>query len=318
MAGQKRFDHIVCVVGPTASGKTRMAVELALALDGEVVSCDSMQIYRDMSIGTAKPTPEETQGVPHHMIDVADPSEPFSAGKYVEMADACVQDILSRGKTVILAGGTGLYIDSLIAGRSFAPVPSTGKREALERQADERGIQPLLDELARVDPESAARLHPSDRRRIIRALEIYQEAGETITEHDRRTRLQPPKYRPAWLGMTFRDRADLYERIDRRVELMMRDGLADEVRALLDAGVPETATAMQAIGYKELTDALRGGEPLDEAVRLIQQRSRNYAKRQLTWFRRNPEIFWLEQTLPLDFSAVFESALHHIPFFAEK
>ena len=317
MAGQKRFDHIVCVVGPTASGKTRMAVELALALDGEVVSCDSMQIYRGMSIGTAKPTPEETQGVPHHMIDVADPSEPFSAGKYVEMADACVQDILSRGKTVILAGGTGLYIDSLIAGRSFAPVPSTGKREALERQADERGIQPLLDELARVDPESAARLHPSDRRRIIRALEIYQETGETITEHDRRTRLQPPKYRPVWLGMTFRDRADLYERIDRRVELMMRDGLADEVRALLDAGVPETATAMQAIGYKELTDALRG-EPLDEAVRLIQQRSRNYAKRQLTWFRRNPEIFWLEQTLPLDFSAVFESALHHIPFFAEK
>ena len=318
MAGQKRFDHIVCVVGPTASGKTRMAVELALALDGEVVSCDSMQIYRGMSIGTAKPTPEETQGVPHHMIDVADPSEPFSAGKYVEMADACVQDILSRGKTVILAGGTGLYIDSLIAGRSFAPVPSTGKREALEWQADERGIQPLLDELARVDPESAARLHPSDRRRIIRALEIYQETGETITEHDRRTRLQPPKYRPVWLGMTFRDRADLYERIDRRVELMMQDGLADEVRALLDAGVPETATAMQAIGYKELTDALRGGEPLDEAVRLIQQRSRNYAKRQLTWFRRNPEIFWLEQTLPLDFSAVFESALHHIPFFAEK
>ena len=317
MAGQERFDHIVCVVGPTASGKTRMAVELALALDGEVVSCDSMQIYRGMSIGTAKPTPEETRGVLHHMIDVADPSEPFSAGKYVEMADACVQDILSRGKTVILAGGTGLYIDSLIAGRSFAPVPSTGKREALERQADERGIQPLLDELARVDPESAARLHPSDRRRIIRALEIYQETGETITEHDRRTRLQPPKYRPAWLGMTFRDRADLYERIDRRVELMMQEGLADEVRALLDAGVPETATAMQAIGYKELTDALRGG-PLDEAVRLIQQRSRNYAKRQLTWFRRNPEIFWLEQTLPLDFSAVFESALQHIPFFAEK
>ena len=191
------------------------------------------------------------------------------------------------------------------------------RAEALERQADERGIQPLLDELARVDPESAARLHPSDRRRIIRALEIYQETGETITEHDRRTRLQPPKYRPAWLGMTFRDRADLYERIDRRVELMMQEGLADEVRALLDAGVPETATAMQAIGYKELTDALRGG-PLDEAVRLIQQRSRNYAKRQLTWFRRNPEIFWLEQTLPLDFSAVFESALHHIPFFAEK
>ncbi len=309
-------DNIICVVGPTASGKTRMAVELAKALGGEVVSCDSMQIYRGMSVGTAKPTPDEMDGVQHHMIDVADPSEPFSAGKYVEMADACVQDILSRGKVVVIAGGTGLYVDSLIAGRSFAPVPSTGKREALEHRADKEGIQPLLSALAAIDPESAARLHPSDRRRIIRALEIYQETGETITEHDRKTRLQPPKYRPVWLGMTFCNRAELYARIDKRVELMMADGLLDEVRALLDAGVPATATAMQAIGYKELTGALRGEESVDEAVGLIQQRSRNYAKRQLTWFRRNPEIHWLEQTLPLDFSTVFETARRYIPFFA--
>ena len=312
------MDKIICVVGPTASGKTRLAVALAKAYDGEVVSCDSMQLYRHMDIGTAKPTQEEMAGVRHHMIDVAEPDEPFSVGKYVEMADACVQDILSRGKTVILAGGTGLYMDSLIAGRSFAPIPATGKREALERQAEEAGIEPLLARLREIDPESAARLHPSDRRRIIRALEIYQETGVTMTEHDRLTRLVPPRYHPVWLGMTFRDRAELYARIDLRVGQMLEQGLLDEVRALLARGIPATATAMQAIGYKELTGALCGEESVDEAVRLICQRSRNYAKRQLTWFRRNSEIFWLEQTLPLDFSAIFESALQHIPFFARK
>ncbi len=311
-------DRIICLAGPTASGKTRMSIALAKALDGEVVSCDSMQIYRTMDIGTAKPTAEEMDGVRHHMLDVAEPDEPFSVGKYVEMADACVQDILSRGKTVILAGGTGLYMDSLIAGRSFAPIPATGKREALERQAEEAGIEPLLARLREIDPESAARLHPSDRRRIIRALEIYQETGVTMTEHDRLTRLVPPRYHPVWLGMTFRDRAELYARIDLRVGQMLEQGLLDEVRALLARGIPATATAMQAIGYKELTGALRGEESVDEAVRLICQRSRNYAKRQLTWFRRNHEIFWLEQTLPLDFSAIFESALQHIPFFARK
>lgn len=311
-------DRIICLAGPTASGKTRMSIALAKALDGEVVSCDSMQIYRTMDIGTAKPTAEEMDGVRHHMLDVAEPDEPFSVGKYVEMADACVQDILSRGKTVILAGGTGLYMDSLIAGRSFAPIPATGKREALERQAEEAGIEPLLARLREIDPESAARLHPSDRRRIIRALEIYQETGVTMTEHDRLTRLVPPRYHPVWLGMTFRDRAELYARIDLRVGQMLEQGLLDEVRALLARGIPATATAMQAIGYKELTGALCGEESVDEAVRLICQRSRNYAKRQLTWFRRNREIFWLEQTLPLDFSAIFESALQHIPFFARK
>ena len=311
-------DRIICLAGPTASGKTRMSIALAKVLDGEVVSCDSMQIYRTMDIGTAKPTAEEMDGVRHHMLDVAEPDEPFSVGKYVEMADACVQDILSRGKTVILAGGTGLYMDSLIVGRSFAPIPATGKREALERQAEEAGIEPLLARLREIDPESAARLHPSDRRRIIRALEIYQETGVTMTEHDRLTRLVPPRYHPVWLGMTFRDRAELYARIDLRVGQMLEQGLLDEVRALLARGIPATATAMQAIGYKELTGALCGEESVDEAVRLICQRSRNYAKRQLTWFRRNREIFWLEQTLPLDFSAIFESALQHIPFFARK
>lgn len=314
----ENIDRIVCIAGPTASGKTRMSIALAKALDGEVISCDSMQIYRTMDIGTAKPTREEMDGIVHHMLDVAEPEEPFSVGKYVEMADACVQDVLSRGKTALIVGGTGLYMDSLIAGRSFAPIPATGKREELERRAAQTGTEPLLAELSAVDPESAARLHPSDRRRIIRALEIYYETGESMSEHDRKTRMTPPKYHPVWLGMTFRERSELYARIDLRVEEMLRQGLLDEVRALLARGVPQTATAMQAIGYKELTAALRGEQSMDEAVRILQQRSRNYAKRQLTWFRRNPEIFWLEQTLALDFSAIFESALHHIPFFAQK
>lgn len=310
------YDRIVCVVGPTASGKTKMAVELAKQLGGEVISCDSMQIYRGMDVGTAKPTDEEMQGIPHHMIDIAEPDEDFSVSRYVEMADACVQDVLSRGKTAVIAGGTGLYVDSLIAGRSFAPVPSTGKREMLERRAEAEGVEVLHRELSEVDPETAARLPLADRRRIIRALEVYQETGMTITEHNEETKKQPPRYRPVWLGMTFEDRTALYARIDLRVEEMMRQGLADEVRALLRRGVPETATAMQAIGYKELTAAVRGETDMLEAVRLIQQRSRNYAKRQLTWFRRNEQIHWLSQTLPLDFAAIFADAAAHIPFFA--
>lgn len=182
------YDRIVCVVGPTASGKTKMAVELAKQLGGEVISCDSMQIYRGMDVGTAKPTDEEMQEIPHHMIDIAEPDEDFSVGRYVEMADACVQDVLSRGKTAVIAGGTGLYVDSLIAGRSFAPVPSTGKREMLERRAEAEGVEVLHRELSEVDPETAARLPLADRRRIIRALEVYQETGMTITEHNEETK----------------------------------------------------------------------------------------------------------------------------------
>lgn len=190
------MDKIICVVGPTASGKTALAVRLAKALDGEVVSCDSMQIYRRMDVGTAKPAAEEMDGVPHHMIDIADPAEDFSVGKYVELADAAVQDILARGKVCVIAGGTGLYVDSLIAGRTFAPVPSTGKRAVLEARMRAEGGEALLRELHSVDPEAAARLHPADEKRIIRALEVWQETGRTITEHNRETQKIPPRYAP--------------------------------------------------------------------------------------------------------------------------
>ncbi|MDY5642315.1 MAG: tRNA (adenosine(37)-N6)-dimethylallyltransferase MiaA [Candidatus Faecousia sp.] len=287
------MNNIICIAGPTASGKTALAVELAKELNGEVVSCDSMQVYKRMDIGTAKPTAEEMQGIPHHMLDVAQAWEDFSVSRYCNQAAPIVDDIIAQGKTAIIAGGTGLYMDSLIRGNNFAPFPSTGVREALEARAEAEGIQPLLEELAQVDPESTGRLHPSDRKRIIRALEVYRETGITITEHNRRTREVPPKYRPVWLGLDFSDRAALYRRIDRRVERMLEAGLLDEIRSLLESGIPETCTAMQAIGYKEFLPVLRGERGLCDAAAEVCQSSRRYAKRQLTWFRRNPNMHWI-------------------------
>ena len=287
------MNSIICIAGPTASGKTALAVELAKKYHGEVVSCDSMQVYRRMDIGTAKPTEEEMQGIPHHMLDVAQAWEDFSVSRYCAQAAPIVDDIIARGKTAIIAGGTGLYMDSLIRGNEFAPFPSTGVREALEKRAEAEGTQSLLEELAGIDPESAGRLHPSDRKRIIRALEVYRETGITITEHNRRTRQVPDRYHPLWLGLDFSDRAALYRRIDRRVEQMLEAGLLEEIRSLLDSGIPETCTAMQAIGYKEFLPVLRGERPLSDAVGEVCQSSRRYAKRQLTWFRRNRNIHWI-------------------------
>ena len=287
------MNNIICIAGPTASGKTALAVELAKELNGEVVSCDSMQVYKRMDIGTAKPSIDEMQGIVHHMIDVAEPDEDFSVSRYCAMAAPIVEDIVSRGKTAIIAGGTGLYMDSLIQGNDFAPFPSTGVREKLEQEAAEKGIQTLFDRLSAIDPEAAGRLHLSDKKRIIRALEVYLETGETITEHNQKTQLLPPRFTPLWLGLDFENRADLYERIDRRVGLMLEMGLIDEIQGLLAAGIPEKCTALQAIGYKEFVAALNGECTIGEAADLVRQSSRRYAKRQLTWFRRNKSIHWL-------------------------
>ncbi len=287
------MNNIICIAGPTASGKTALSIALAKELDGEVVSCDSMQVYKGMDIGTAKPTLEEMENIPHHMLSVAEPWEDFSVGKYCQMATPIIDDILSRGKTAIIAGGTGLYMDSLIKGNDFAPVPSTGRREELEQLAETQGIEAVIEQLRAVDPESADRLHPSDQKRIIRALEVYLETGETITEHNRKTQLIPPRYKPVWFGLEDAERSALYARIDRRVDVMLEQGLIAEIRGLLDAGIPEKCTAMQAIGYKEFVDALQGRSSMETATALVQQSSRKYAKRQLTWFRRNPAIHWL-------------------------
>ncbi len=286
---------IICIAGPTASGKTALSIALAKELGGEIVSCDSMQVYKRMDIGTAKPTAEEMEDIPHHMLSVAEPWEDFSVGKYCDMATPIVDDILARGKPPIIVGGTGLYMDALIRGNDFAPVPSTGCREALEQLAAAQGIEAVIEKLRAVDPESAARLHPSDQKRIIRAMEVYLETGETITEHNRKTQLLPPRYDPIWFALEDADRATLYDRIDRRVEVMLQMGLLDEIRALLAEGIPENCTAMQAIGYKEFVDALQGRSSLESAVSLVQQSSRKYAKRQLTWFRRNKAIHWLRR-----------------------
>ena len=287
------MNNIICIAGPTASGKTALAVALAKELNGEVVSCDSMQVYKRMDIGTAKPTLEEMQGIPHRMIDVAEPWEDFSVSRYCEMAAPIVDDILSRGKTAVIAGGTGLYMDSLVRGSAFAPFPATGVRERLEAQADAEGMEAMLSRLRAVDPDSAQRLHLSDRKRILRALEVYLETGETITEHNRKTQAVPPRYSPIWLGLDFAQRSELYRRIDLRVSLMLQQGLVEEIRGLLADGIPEKATAMQAIGYKEFVDALDGRCTIEEAADQVRQSSRRYAKRQLTWFRRNKAIHWL-------------------------
>ena len=290
------MNHIICIAGPTASGKTALAVELAKELDGEVVSCDSMQVYKRMDIGTAKPTKEEMQGIVHHMIDVAEPEEDFSVSRYCEMASPIVDDILARGKTAVIAGGTGLYMDSLIRGNAFAPFPSTGVREKLEAQADAEGMEAMLKWLQSIDPEAAGRLHLSDRKRVLRALEVYLETGETITEHNRKTQAVPPRYSPLWLGLDFKDRAELYRRIDLRVGLMLEMGLIAEIQDLLASGIPEKCTAMQAIGYKEFVAALEGQCTIDQAADQVRQSSRHYAKRQLTWFRRNQSIHWLTRS----------------------
>ena len=274
-------DRVLCVVGPTACGKTAVGVLLAQQFNGEVVSVDSMQIYRGMTIGTAAPTEAEMQGIPHHMVAVADPAESWSVARFAAEADNCVQDILNRGKLPILVGGTGLYLDAVVAGRTFASGAAGGE---IRRQLQER---------LEVDPEAAGRLHPADHKRILRALEVYYETGKTISQHDRETRALPKKYDAVSIGLAFRDRADMRALIARRVDAMVEAGLLDEVRALLDAGVPRSATAFQAIGYKELLSFLDGECSLEEAVEEVKLRTRQYAKRQLTWLRRDPSIHWI-------------------------
>ena len=289
---------VVVVCGPTASGKTALAVALAKAHNGEVVSADSMQIYRRMDIGTAKPTTEEMEGIPHHMIDVIDPEEDFSVARYVDMAAACVEDILSRGKLPIIAGGTGLYIDSLLSGRTFSAFsPESPMRGELERRIRTEGGAVLLAELAKVDPDAAARLHPNDEKRIVRALEVWLTTGKTITQHNAETLAIPPRYDALTLNLSYERREDMWGRIDRRVDVMMEQGLVAEVRALLDSGVPDKCTAMQAIGYKEMVQAIRVTGDYAAGAEEIKLRSRQYAKRQLTWFRRNAaarQIVWGE------------------------
>ena len=295
--------QIVVITGPTATGKTRLGIMLARELGGEIVSADSMQIYRGMDIGTAKPTSEELAAAPHHLIDVAEPSENWSVSRWTEAADAACVDILSRGKRPIVVGGTGLYIDSLVQGRSFAAREEDGGcRRELEERYDEIGGEAMLRELSQLDPERAAKLHANDKKPKVRAYEIYLLTGRPMSEHDAETRARPPRYDAAVIALDYADRAELYRRIDARVDAMAAAGLVGEVRSLLSRGLDESCTAMQAIGYKEAAAAIRGEISEAEAVELIKRGTRRYAKRQLTYLRAKPEVHWIRWDAEPDFA----------------
>ncbi len=284
---------VLCVAGPTATGKTALAVRLAKVLGGEVISMDSMQVYRRMDIGTAKPCPDECAGIPHHLIDIVEPTEPITVAQYAALAIETARDIFARGKLPILAGGTGFYLRALTHSLSLGGVPSdSALRERLKADAaTPEGKRALHERLRQVDPEAAARLHENDVQRVSRAVEVFTLTGKPISMQETQTEDCP--FDLCLIGATM-ERARLYERINARVDGMMVKGLLREVKELLDSGVPPSAQAMQGIGYKELAPVVLAGAPLNDAVTAVKQNTRHYAKRQWTWFRAEPRFTWLD------------------------
>lgn len=285
-------DKIIAIAGPTASGKTALSIEIAKRYGGEIVSCDSMQVYKYMNIGTAKPTKEEQSGIPHYMIDEISPDENFSVVEYAERARGYIDDILSRGKLPVLVGGTGLYLDSVINNTKFSEAESDEEyRKELYALAEKEGNEAVHKLLEEVDKEAAEKIHANNLRRVVRALEIYKTTGKTMTQVNLES-VQEPLYDALIIGLNM-DRELLYERINRRVDIMMEQGLETEVKNILAMGIDGNSTAMQAIGYKELTRYFDGKISKEAAIEKIKQESRRYAKRQLTWFRRNEKINWV-------------------------
>lgn len=288
------------LAGPTASGKTALSIRLAKAHGCEIVCMDSMQIYRGMDIGTAKPTPEEMENIPHHLLDVVYPGEPFSVAQYQHLAEQCIGEILARGHQPLLVGGTGFYLRALRHPMAMGMVTGDGtirrSLEAIAKQTDGRSV--LHQMLEEVDPDTAARLPVNDVRRVVRALEVYRLTGTPFSRQPSLEKEPPFCYRVAALTM---DRAILYERIERRVDQMMAQGLLAEVQALLRSGISPDCQAMKAIGYKELVPVVLGETPLDAAVSLLKQNTRHYAKRQLTWMRREEDVFWADSLQPESF-----------------
>lgn len=283
---------MIAVVGATASGKTSLAIKIAQEYNGEIISADSMQIYKGMDIATAKATEEEKCGIPHYLMDFLSPTELFSVSEYVEMAKNTINDILSRGKVPIVCGGTGLYIRSLVENIRFSPEQADENlRNHLNERYEKEGGEVLLQELAEFDPEIAKTLHPSNNKRIIRAIEIYQTTGITMSEHIRNSKNIPSPYEWTLIGITFADRQKLYDRINLRVDIMLEQGLLDETREFYRENKGKTATG--AIGYKELKPYLDGEMSLEQAVENLKQVTRNYAKRQLTWFKKDTDINWI-------------------------
>ena len=293
--GTEQKIKILAIVGPTASGKTAVAVELAKRLGGEVISCDSMQIYRRMDIGTAKPTADETCGIAHHLIDAVEPNVPFSCAEYVTRAAEAAKDITARGKLPILCGGTGLYLDRFLCGEMEETHADQNLRDSLFAYVEREGIEALHARLLAVDPESAQAIHPNNVKRVVRALEIYEQTGIPKSEFDRRSQVVESPYDATVIGLFYPHREVLYERINRRVDIMLADGLLEETERLMQEGVFEVnQTAAQAIGYKELLGYLNGKETLTEASENLKTATRRYAKRQLTWFSAKPYVEWVD------------------------
>ena len=284
---------LICIVGPTAVGKTEIAIQLAQHLDAEIVSLDSRQIYRGMDIGTAKPIPEQQRAVPHHLIDCVDVDQTFSVAEYQRLADTAIAEIRERGKRTMAVGGAGLYFRGIIDGLFDGPGADAEIRAKLQREADEHGNVALHERLRRCDPETANRVHPNNLVRVIRALEIYELTGKPISSLQQQWKMNEPRYPFRAFGLNM-PRETLYQRIEERVNRMVEAGLIEEVKGLLDQGCPRNCVAMQSFGYKELIDYLDGKRTLDEAISLLKQNTRRFAKRQLTWFRNDPRIEWLD------------------------
>lgn len=303
------MEPVIVIVGPTASGKTKLSIELAKRINGSIVSADSMQIYRYMDIGTAKPDKTEMSGIRHYMIDEVDPDENFSVARYRECALGCISRILAEGKHPIVAGGTGLYINSLIYNINFSEtICDEELRESLRREAEEKGNRAIYERLMAIDPEAAARIHENDTKRIIRAIEVYEHTRKTISEHVKESRQEPPPYRYVVFGLEW-DREKLYSRIERRVDKMLEAGLVEEVRRLKEMGYDRGGTAMQGIGYKEILEFLDGRVSYDETVYILKRDTRHYAKRQMTWFRRIEGINWLKVDESSDFEKLSEKII---------
>ncbi len=312
MTGSRQ--KVVAVCGPTAVGKTSFAIEIAKKFNGEIVSCDSMQLYKFMDIGSAKPTPEEQAQAVHHLIDCIDPREPFSAARYAELAKPCIADIGSRGKLPIVAGGTGLYLDGILYDLDFSRPPEDPKRrEAWEAFARENGNEALHEVLRGKDPAAAEHIHPNNVKRVIRALEVAESGGKwrDFSGEPKRN----PDYDFLLIGLA-RDRQELYDRINLRVDILMEQGLEDEVRRLLAMGLEEEHISMKGIGYKEMIGYLHGEYPLDEAVDLIKRNTRHFAKRQMTWFRRYKDMHWFNISEYEDAESCLEAIFEDVRAFA--
>ncbi len=304
------MNKIIVICGPTASGKTSLSIKLAKQFDAEIVSADSMQIYKEMNIGTAKPNLSERDGIVHHMMDIVSVSEDYNVSRYVKESSMCIDNLLSMGKNVVLVGGTGLYIDSLINNTNFFEFDNDEKyRKELSIIAQEKGGQALLDMLAPIDLESSKRLHPNDIKRIIRALEVYKVTGKTLTQLHVESK-QCRKYEPIFIGINYRDRNLLYDRINRRVDVMIDNGFVEEARGLFNLNLSSTARA--AIGYSDIFDYINGLQTFEEAVESIKKKTRNYAKRQITWFGRNNEMHWVYPDDYCDSEKIYEDVLDYI------